>query len=145
MQLIIDGKNTRNTLKEFCLWLIDKMHNYISTEVKTEHLARFNAYLTNSDIILYNDLKQRPIFTDDILIGSAYNLIVVKRGVDYVIKIDDNVKIPHTNTKFIDIVKLINYGNTELKPYPIYTEMMDYFANNINSYALVYLKEKGVV
>jgi hypothetical protein len=81
------------------------------------------------------------ISAKNILIGAVYNLRIRDTFNNIIIEINPNAMIPNTSAKFIDIVKLINYGNLSLQEYPIMDQIMNYFAININSYYNKYLKE----
>lgn len=140
MNLVIDNPDNLN-LDAFCQILITLMQNYIRTTLDTKQLIRFDAYLNNEDIIDYADRSNRLVSSKDILIGSTYNLVVIKDKDKYIIQLDNNINIPNTYAKFIDIVKLINYGNLALPAYPIYDNMMDYFAENLLEYYRIYLEE----
>lgn len=140
MNLVIDNPDNLD-LDIFCEVLIKSMQNYLASEIDEDQLIRFDAFLNNNNIINYVDKSNRLLSTKAILIGSSYNLIVVKNKTNYTIELDPNVNIPNTYAKFIDIVKLINYGNLGLPAYPIYDNMMNYFADNIEDYFKIYLEE----
>ena len=138
MNLIINNKDNLE-LDIFCEILISLMQNYIQTKLDENQLIRFDSYLNNNNIIIFNNNIKRFISTKEILIGSVYNLKVIRDQNKYIIELDPNVNIPNTYAKFIDIVKLINYGNLTLAAYPIYTNMMNYFADNLQDYYDIYL------
>ena len=140
MNLVIDNPDNLD-LDIFCEVLIKSMQNYLASEIDEDQLIRFDAFLNNNNIINYVDKSNRLLSTKAILIGSSYNLIVVKNKTNYTIELDPNVNIPNTYAKFIDMVKLINYGNLGLPAYPIYDNMMNYFADNIEDYFKIYLEE----
>lgn len=140
MNLVINNPESVD-LTEFCNWLIIHMQEYIRKYLNEKHLIRVNEYL-NTDLTfktIYQVLT--PLSAKDILIGSTYNLRVKKQLDRYIIEINPNITIPNTSAKFINIVKLINDGNLIINGYPIYDEMMQYFANNIDYYFNEYLEE----
>ena len=140
MNLVIKNKDNLN-LDNFCNIVVTLMQNYMQTKIDDRQLIRFDAYLNNNDIIMYMDRSSRLVSCRNILIGSTYNLIVIKNSDNYTIQLDSNINIPNTYAKFIDIVKLINYGNLALPAYPIYDDMMEYFAENLSDYYKIYLEE----
>lgn len=128
----LEIKNIENLdLDEFCEYLIERMQEYIVTSIDERQLERFDEYLNNTDTIRFTGGRKGYISAKEILINSTYNLITKKVDNEYNIEIDKNKYIYNTNAKFIDIVKLINYGNLSLAPYPIYDRMMNEFAENI--------------
>ena len=133
MDLIID--KSESDLKPFCQYLISKMQSYMKTSIDDKQLIRFDSYLNNNDI-----LHGRYIQVKNILIGSTYHLIVNEYEDYYKISVDPDAIIPNTYAKFIDIIKLVNFGNLMLAPYPIYDTMMDYFAENLTEYYINFLQ-----
>lgn len=117
------------------------MQKYMEIYLDERQLARFDAFLNNESIIMFTDKASRYVSTRNILIGGVYNLIVEKVQNSYNIKIDPNINIPNTYAKFIDVIKLVNNGNLSLAAYPIYTDMMNHFAENLQDYYGDYLED----
>lgn len=133
MNLMI--KNSENLdLDKFCNWLITCMQNYMRTAIDDRKLKTHDLFLNQDGKINFVVKQPFILSAKNILIASTYNLIVNKIQNQYVIEIDPNINIPNTYAKFIDIVKLINYGNLNLSAYAIYTKMMNYFAENLQEY-----------
>ena len=95
MNLVIDNPDNLD-LDIFCEVLIKSMQNYLASEIDEDQLIRFDAFLNNNNIINYVDKSNRLLSTKAILIGSSYNLIVVKNKTNYTIQLDTNVNIPNT-------------------------------------------------
>ena len=84
--------------------------------------------------VFYTRLKGRKkINPFNIIFAGFNNLQVIEYEHTFVIQIDYNQKVPNYNgTRLIDICKLINYGNTEFKACPIFTEVFTSVQKNIN-------------
>lgn len=140
----LELKNDNNLeLDDFCNWLILEMRKYMSSSLDYGKLIPFNNYINDSDInaIKWNDKdKAYTISVRELTLWAFDYMVVKKEGNDYIIKFDNNALIPDTSTKIIDIIKLINYGNLTLFAYPIFDEMTDFFALNIDSYLDKYIK-----
>ena len=54
---------------------------------------------------------------------------------------EKNAIIPKTLAKFIDIMKMVNYGTLSIPPYPIVDEIFTYFADNIRDFYKTFLEE----
>lgn len=76
-----------------------------------------------------------------ILIGGFNNLVYSRFPSYYIIEIDKNAIIPKTLAKFIDIMKMVNYGTLSIPPYPIVDEIFTYFADNIRDFYKTFLEE----
>ena len=127
---------------DFCMYLIKQMREYLPKTIVSDKLDRFNLYI--------NDPKNKIITIklldcSDILKAGTYNLICTQNGDYYTIRLDSKIFIPDSNAKFINIISLINYGNLMLKPYPIWSDMMQHFADNIEMYYRNYLEENSDV
>lgn len=137
MNLII--KNPDNLdLYNFCEWLIKQMQKYIQEYIEPNKLIAWDDYLNNKIKLKTTDGSLRLISSKDILISGSYNLIIKQTTNQYEITINPNVNIPNYYAKFIDIIKLINYGNINIQPYPIYDYMTDFIANNLIDYYHIY-------
>lgn len=135
MNLVIDSKVD---ISDFCEWLIkEHITPYIVTHINQKKAQRFDDIINKSIVTM----PKRVLFADEILLASAYNLVVSKSNNSYIIRLDSNIFIPNTNAKFISIIELINYGNLSVQAYPIYTETFNYFADNISEYFNTYLEE----
>lgn len=140
---IINYSSLMDDLDDFCECLVELMQEFMLDEIDEDQLFRFDAFLNNEDCIRFVDGGRHFVSSKDILIGSVYNLIITKTPDSYVIELDSNAIIPNTYAKFIDIVSLINFGNLNVSPYPIYSDMMDYFAENLTTYIYSYLEDIG--
>lgn len=118
-------------LDSFCEYLIKQMQDYMKSETRKNYkrLAKYNEFIDEN--IARIDDKETILPIRDILVLSTYYLTYKQLPDSYVIELNPNINVPNTYAKFIDIVKLVNYGNLSLPAYPIYDEMMDYFADKI--------------
>lgn len=139
MELIIDNPNNLK-LDNFCKWLKLEMLKYVNIAINNSKLKLFDLYINNNLKINYIDNLNRIIKPKSIILMAFKNLITIKNGNKIKIIVDPNINIPNSHAKLIDIIKLINYGNTQLNPYPIISNTFDYFTNNLTSYYIKYLK-----
>lgn len=80
------------------------------------------------------ELVDKNINLEDVFYFSLNCLTVKKYDSKLEIVFNESIKIPQTNIKLIDVIRLINFGNIIVAPYPIYTNMFNYFNKNINVY-----------
>ena len=121
MKLIIENP-TGEDLKPFindCI--IPAIAQVIYSILDKKQLLKFDNYLLNK----FNNIN---IDANKIINLSVKNLITQKLGDYYQIQIDPNINIPGIPAKLYDICALINYGNIELSPYPIFNKAMDKLA-----------------
>ena len=90
MNLIIESKVD---ITDFCEWLVvEHITPYIATHINQKKAQRFDDII-NKYIVT---LPKRMLFTDDIILASAYNLTVSKEDDNHIIRIDSNAFIPNT-------------------------------------------------
>ena len=128
MNLIIDDIKSKN-FDSFVEWLIEQIQQHFIGSINPQRLIVFDNYFKNFDWG-FIDKKTHFISTKQLLISAIYNLRYRKTMNSYTIEINPNAVIPSTSAKFIDIAKLVNYGNVELPAYPIFTDTFDYIADN---------------
>ncbi|MGM9544317.1 MAG: hypothetical protein ACI3T9_04975, partial [Romboutsia timonensis] len=109
MNLIITDVKGKN-INKFVNWIIEQIQTYFIGSIKNSKLIKFDDYLQDFDWG-FKDNKKHYISTKQIIIGAIYNLRYKKSQDTYTIEIDPNILIPNTTAKFIDIAKLVNYGN----------------------------------
>lgn len=124
--------------KDFGEWLIPRIRvKLISSISKYKSLVNWDTYLTSSSTVdrLY-DIHYRAF---DVVIFAAKNLVCTGTDGEITIHFDYNKFVPGFNRlKLNTIVKTINYGTTDTKACPIFTDSFDYFANDIDTYVRQY-------
>ena len=99
------------------------------------------SYLSKNDskLIKMSDYLRNNIFTgirkpkaDQIIISGLSNIKFREFKDNIIISIDETVNVPQNDQyKLIDICNLINSGNIEVNPFPIFTYVFDYVKNNL--------------
>ena len=129
MNLIINNELFEGKAKEFANWLIPVFQDVLKNSINKDKLINWDNYL-NSERVSKRLGFNRKMSTLSILLAGSYNLKVVTNNVESRIEIDSNSIIPNSNAKFINILKLINYGNLSLSGYPIYEDTFNLLADN---------------
>lgn len=75
--------------------------------------------------------KEFKIDSFSILTKALNNLLVTKNGNQYIIKINRNIKVGKHYINYY--INLINYGNREIKGYPIILDIFKFISNNIKN------------
>ncbi len=130
MNLIIENNSNIELDDLISNQLIDSMKNYFISSIRDDKLIAFDNYI-NSEKLFKSNLyksKQDYISTKDLLIECIDNLVYTKNTNLYIIEINSKKNSKKLDAKLIYISKLINYGNMQLAPYPIFTELFDYYA-----------------
>lgn len=126
--------------------LIPEIQNYFISSINPQRLEPFDKFINDISNIQYGlpENKKRYISTYDLLIACIYNLVYKKMGRQCIIEINSTKNAPNTNAKLLWIAKLVNYGNMQLAPYPIITELFDHFANIFYRIVNEYKKEQDI-
>ena len=85
--------------------------------VDFDYLATFNTYLQNR---YKTNITARRVLT-----LALNNLIIYNYQDTYEIAVNPNTFIKGINAKLYDLCALINYGNMEIHPYPIFDKIME--------------------
>lgn len=132
MNLIIDQELDLD-LSDFCDFIIKYIQENLSRSLDERKLLRYDDYINNNIKIDFAYNKRRILSSKELIISSTYNLIKRKFSKYYMIEIDPNIYIKDTNIKLVDIIKLINYGSLTLQPYPIYSNIMEEIAGDLDT------------
>ena len=140
MQLIIYKQHDKD-LYNFVKYIASEVEDILLDNIHTNQLGKVNQFLS-SVIIPKDGTKTTPLTAELIIRLSANNLSITERESDYAISIDTEVEIPHYNVSLYAMARLINDGNIHLQAYPIFEDAFKFVATNINSYYMLYNKEK---
>ena len=138
MQLRIEYKED-SLPKEFAYWLIKKIQTLIVANIDTKQVSKFDKYLNENSIFETTYLKE--ISTRNIIEQASNNMEVSESENQYTIQINQNMMVIGLDrVKLTTAFKLINYGNSDIKGYPIFTDIFNMIADNINTYVEIYFK-----
>ena len=136
MQLNITDNSNFITI-DFGKWLIPFIQTKLLSNVGNYDFRGWDKYLTES--IDLPRLYTKEYKALEVITFAAKNLLCIGRDGDIIIKFNENQYIPGFNhVKLTTLIKLIEYGTTQRKGVPIFRDTLDYFANNIESYAQKY-------
>ena len=121
MNLIINNL-TQDPLEDFIQSIIiPEIQIYFFKNISTDRLKSWDKYFeTQYD---WGYTLTPPESTLNILI-QGINALSIKnsQNFSYTISIDSNKNMPGTTAKLYDLCSLINYGNLEMSPYPIFED-----------------------
>lgn len=133
---ISDPKNLLD--RSFITWFKTKIRNKLIATIEDKKLIVWDEFFNNNPV--YISIYKKKISTRDIIIAGANNLDYTKSESNFIITINNNIFTPGLDRiKLQSICKLINFGNLEIKGYPIFTDTFDYFAESIQDYVDRYL------
>lgn len=131
-----DPKNLLD--RSFITWFKTKIRNKLIATIEDKKLIVWDEFFNNNPV--YISIYKKRISTRDIIIAGANNLDYIKSESNFIITINNNVFTPGLDRiKLQSICKLINFGNLDIKGYPIFTGTFDYFAESIQDYVDRYL------
>lgn len=131
MNITIPKNEEQEYEDEFFDWIIEYARNHILGMLDDKKLQRIDEYINSNK--LFSTLFKKSISSKEVLTASLYNMKVVKYWNRTVITFDTNEKLPNTNAKLVDIVKLINYGTLSVIGYPIITKAFKEIEDDIEA------------
>ena len=99
--------------------------------VKRKNLNKMNKFLK----------AQYGITVDDIVANLRFSVNKVAKA--YSISVNNNIKEPKSQEKIISLVKLLDYGNLEIKGQDIVHSSMLYVNANLNAIYKAYMLKGG--
>lgn len=137
MQLLITDKNDVLT-KDFGNWLIQRIQEKLAVDIDERKLKKWDKFFENSSE--YKSIYKKKIVTKELIVIGVRNLVCFRSPIHLSIHIDTNQFVPGLDrVRIHSVCKLINYGNQEIKGYPIFTDTFEYFASNIDDYVDQYM------
>ncbi len=139
MRLEIEYKD--NTLdKDFGNWLIKIITSSIKSNLNEKKLGQLDKYIEDN----FTHLFKKPITSKDIIYAGLKELVCDDDSSKLIIKISTNKFMQGLDRVRIEtLCRLINYGNSSVKGYPIFTDTFNQVALNIKLYVDKYLREKS--
>jgi hypothetical protein len=123
--------------KDFIKWLKSNMSDKIKSSIDEKKLIRWNDYLNSGEVIEFTSRKN--ILAKEVIYLGADNLVVSELPNKFIISINNKKFVNGLKMVKIDtLCKLINYGNASIKGYPIFSDVFNEVANNIDMYIEVY-------
>ena len=127
---------------DFCEWLISILSNQIKGSIDDKKLIRWNEYLSSGGAITL--VGRKSILAKEIIFKGANSIIVRELPNKFIIEINSKVMMPGVKSKKVStLCRLINYGNMDIKGYPIFSDTFAMVADNINAYIDLYALENN--
>lgn len=137
MKLEIEYKDS-SLDRKFGNWLILIIQKLIQSSINDKKLLKWDKYISEN----FNHLYSKKVTSKDIILAGIKDLVCDDTDSKLIIKISTNHFIQGLDRVRIEtLCRLINYGNTEIKGYPIFTDTFDDIADNISVYVRKYLEE----
>lgn len=139
MRLEIEYKD--NALnKDFGNWLIKIITSSIKSNLNEKKLGQLDKYIEDN----FTHLFKKPVTSKDIIHAGLKELVCDDDSSKLIIKISTNKFMQGLDRVRIEtLCRLINYGNSSVKGYPIFTDTFNQVALNIKLYVDEYLREKS--
>lgn len=135
MQLEIENSDNID-LKDFCEYLCTKLFIYAKTYDTSNSVlsGKWDDYITT----LYRGEKHPTV--QDIFQQYFSNIIYFSIGNNYVLQCDRNVKLKGFNESVDTLARLINYGTLDMQKYPVFDNVLDYFASNLDVFYTAWMR-----
>lgn len=118
---------------DFGQWLIKLIRTRLISNSRKYNFSNIDRYLTESPSILR--LYQKRYSTFDIIVFASQHLKCTGTDGEITIHFDNNVFVPGFDRwKLSSCLKTINFGTTDLKGCPIFTDTFNIFASDIDAY-----------
>lgn len=127
---------------DFIEWLIDIIKHKIISQLDNEYIINFNNIVNDNEIFKKNNPDSKVKFDVRKAILISLNTLKYRKIKNvYIIDIGKDILFPNYQVKLETVCKLLNYGNTQIKGYPIFTNVFNDIRQNLESYYQQYLDE----
>lgn len=122
----------------FGRWLVKQIQQQLIINLNQQKLVQWDIFFNSDDV--YERISDIDIATKDILMFGIRNLICEIGASKIIVRINPNLFVPGFDRVRVDSVcRLINFGNSSIKGYPLFTTVLQKFADNINDYVELYV------
>ena len=140
MKLLITTEKELLLTSDFSIWLIKEIRKQLLLDIDLKHIKAWQLYLEK--LLADKILPKQKLSADAIILQGINSLEYILTDNSVEISVNNKITIPNLNqVKLISIIKLINYGNNDIKGYPIFTDTFNYFAENIDAYIDKYISK----
>ena len=115
----------------FARWLCYRIRFHVIHIIDHRKLKSWDEFFESS--------LKLPVKSHQVLVESAKNLRVKRLPDKIVIYMNKNCFMPGLDrVRVYPLLKLITFGNLSVRAYPIFTNTLQYFADNINEFVRLY-------
>ena len=135
----LEIRDTSGLLKpEFGKWLCKRLHFMIMDRLDPKKCVTLNKFFNSKqNTFLHPISNDKEINTANIILEGSRNFVCY--GNPLVLQVDPNKFVfGFEQAKLNTICKFINYGNQSVTGYPIFTEIFEEVASNIDDYVEEY-------
>lgn len=118
---------------DFYQWLVRQIRFEIIRKIDRRKLETWDIYFNESED--YKSITNLDIKTENIILFGAKSISPTIHPTQCTITFNKNQFVPGLDrVKVESVCKLINFGNLSIKGYPIFSDTLQYVADNINDY-----------
>ena len=133
MNLYLDLENIQEKdYKPFANYIIKNIQKYVIDNYNSARASKLEKFINDNNVIKYKYIKKYTTVNE--LYRLAVSNLLIKNETDSVLKIyvNNNILIPDTYTKLINIINFLEYGNLSVSNYALLTTAIDNIADNID-------------
>ena len=109
----------------------EKLLNYVVLNLNEEKVSSLDEYLIES--LKINNSSR------DVIEYGLNNLFISDNGTEYIVRVDNNLLVPDTNQNLLTVIKLIEYGNLEVKGINLISQAFRYVVMQLQNFVDVYM------
>ena len=132
MKLVI--KKSKYVDKRFIQWLLPHIKYQLIKRLDNKHIAVFNYYLNKED-----EFANKKINIKKILLLAIRTLRFYEYTDLFIICINEDLVVPEYDVTLGTLCRFLNYGNLNIKGYPIFTEAFNAVKINLKTYYKQYI------
>lgn len=128
MQIVIDATEYSYG---FCVYLAKVAGRRVIYQLNSAKLIMWDKY--------FEEELNKKVNTASIIVKGASSLTVVRKTETFEVQIDPYKYLQNFNRTLESVCKEVNFGNMQVMPYPIFTDVFGEIQKNLKTYYKKYL------
>lgn len=134
-----DARINQSLYEDYCRFIFDSIQNNIEDLINSRKYKVRERLVLESSVIKWDI---RPPSSIDLAKYVKNCLEMVRDKGEYVIQVSPLQKIENSSTKVSTLVRLLEYGNERIPPYPVIRTVMRYYRKFYSRLFIKFIKER---
>lgn len=131
----------RALYEDYCRFIFDSVKQTIHKSIDNRKYKVREKAILESSVIQWDGRPPRHI---DLIYYVENCLVMTKEYGEFLIHLDESKVIPNSSTKVSTLIRLLEYGNELIPPYPLVSQVILYFSQAYPNLLLQFMKARMI-
>lgn len=133
-------KDDKGFYDDYCRFIFSEVKKSIESLINPLKYQVRQKSIIDSSVIVWD--SEEPPETINLVYYVNNCLEMVKVRKEYVIRLNDTRKVSGSSTKVSTLIRLLEYGNENVDPYPVITRVLSYYKYNYKNFMIKFIRER---